>query len=157
MKRTTMTWLTLVALIWIEMSCSTCVAQETESPEANAIPLKLSPTDPETCAVPKAGVQVTSVIPNGLDPRASVEPKLIVPGLPIVGLLMYDQVLQTEITAPMDVFSKHSEDGKQMFNVITIAASYELVQSEEGLKMFPDYTFEKCRSWTSLSCRVHTT
>lgn len=61
--------------------------------------------------------------------------------LPTIGILMYDKVLMTELTAPMDVFAKHSEDGKQLFNVITIAEKYDLFTSEEGLKMFPDYTF----------------
>lgn len=142
MKRTTTTCLTLVALVWIVLACSSGIAQETESQKADAITSKSGAVDPETCAVPKAGDKATGVASDGADLQASVEPKPIIPGLPIVGLLMYDQVLQTEITAPMDVFSKHSEDGKQMFNVITIAASYALVQSEEGLKMFPDYTFE---------------
>tara|TARA_R110001592_G_scaffold205863_2_gene456457 strand:+ start:588 stop:1421 length:834 start_codon:yes stop_codon:yes gene_type:complete len=62
--------------------------------------------------------------------------------LPIIGLLMYDKVLTTELTAPMDVFTKYTEDGKQLFNVITIAESYDFIVSEEGLKMFPDYTLE---------------
>lgn len=60
--------------------------------------------------------------------------------LPVIGLLMFDGVLTTELTAPMDVFTKHTEDGKKLFNVITIADSYDFIVSEEGLKMFPDYT-----------------
>ncbi|MGB4204014.1 MAG: DJ-1/PfpI family protein [Bacteroidales bacterium] len=67
--------------------------------------------------------------------------KPIIPGLPTIGILMFDDVLQTELTAPVDVFAKHSEDGKQLFNVITIAEKYDLFTSEEGLKMFPDYIF----------------
>ncbi|MBI1191799.1 MAG: glutamine amidotransferase [Bacteroidetes bacterium] len=67
--------------------------------------------------------------------------KKLDPNLPTIGILMYDKVLMTELTAPMDVFAKHSEDGKQLFNVITIAENYDLFISEEGLKMFPDYTF----------------
>lgn len=63
------------------------------------------------------------------------------PDLPTIGVLMYEDVLMTELTAPLDVFAKHSEDGKQLFNVITIAGNYGLFTSEEGLKMFPDYTF----------------
>ncbi len=55
---------------------------------------------------------------------------------------MYDDVLTTELTAPMDVFTKLTEDGKQLFNVITIAESYDFIVSEEGLKMFPDYTLD---------------
>ncbi len=62
--------------------------------------------------------------------------------LPIIGLLMYDEVLTTELTAPMDVFTKYTEDGKKLFNVITIAETYDFIVSEEGLKMFPDYTIE---------------
>ncbi|WP_291727707.1 DJ-1/PfpI family protein [Bernardetia sp.] len=68
--------------------------------------------------------------------------KSLNPDLPIIGLLMYDDVLTTELTAPMDVFTKQSEDGKQLFNVITIAERYEVITSEEGLKMFPDYILE---------------
>lgn len=48
----------------------------------------------------------------------------------------------TEVTAPIDVFSKYTKDGKKLFNVITIAETYDFVVSEEGLKMFPDYTIE---------------
>lgn len=68
--------------------------------------------------------------------------KKIDENLPIIGLLMYDDVLTTELTAPMDVFTKHTEDGKKLFNVITIAETYDFIVSEEGLKMFPDYTIE---------------
>lgn len=67
--------------------------------------------------------------------------KQLDPNLPTIGILMYDKVLMTELTAPMDVFAKHSEEGKQLFNVITIAESYQLYTSEEGLKMYPDYIF----------------
>lgn len=62
--------------------------------------------------------------------------------LPVIGLLMYDDVLITELTAPMDVFTKHSEKGEKLFNVITIAETYDFIVGEEGLKMFPDYTIK---------------
>lgn len=68
--------------------------------------------------------------------------KKLDPSLPIIGILMYDDVLTTELTAPIDVFTKLTEEGKQLFNVITIAESYDFIVSEEGLKMFPDYTIE---------------
>lgn len=74
----------------------------------------------------------------------SEKSKKLIPDLPIIRLLMYDDVLTTELTAPMDVFTKLTEDGKQLFNVITIAESYDFIVSEEGLKMFPDYTIENC-------------
>ncbi len=64
--------------------------------------------------------------------------------LPIIGLLMYNGVLTTEVTATADVFTKHTEAGKQLFNVITIAETSDPIVSEEGLKIVPDYTFENC-------------
>ena len=64
--------------------------------------------------------------------------------LPIIGLLMYNGVLTTEVTATADVFTKHTEAGKQLFNVITIAETSDPIISEEGLTIVPDYTFENC-------------
>jgi transcriptional regulator GlxA family with amidase domain len=64
--------------------------------------------------------------------------------LPTIGLLMYNGVLQTEVTATSDVFSKPTEDGNQLFNVITIAETENPIITEEGLKIVPDYTFENC-------------
>ena len=73
---------------------------------------------------------------------ATASHKALVPGLPVVGVLLYDKVLGTEVSAPIDVFAKHTEDGKQLFNVITIAESFAPVTSEEGLRMLPDRTFD---------------
>ncbi len=64
--------------------------------------------------------------------------------LPTIGLLMYQGVLTTEVTAAADVFTKPTEDGKQLFNVITIAETANPIVTEEGLKIVPDYTFENC-------------
>lgn len=62
--------------------------------------------------------------------------------LPTIGLLMYDGVLTTEVTATADVFTKPTADGKQLFNVITIAETLDPIITEEGLRLVPDYTFE---------------
>lgn len=70
--------------------------------------------------------------------------------LPTIGLLMYNGVLTTEVTATADVFAKPSEDGKQLFNVITIAETNKPIISEEGLKIIPDYTFANCPKLTVL-------
>ncbi len=64
--------------------------------------------------------------------------------LPTIGLLMYNGVLQSEVVATSDVFAKPTEDGKQLFNVITIAETENPITTEEGLKLVPDYTFENC-------------
>lgn len=64
--------------------------------------------------------------------------------LPTIGLLIFNGVLVTEVTASADVFTKPTENGDQLFNVITIAETKNPIVSEEGLKIVPDYTFENC-------------
>lgn len=64
--------------------------------------------------------------------------------LPTIGLLMYNGVLQSEVIATSDVFSKPTEDGKRLFNVITIAETESAITTEEGMRFVPDYTFENC-------------
>tara|TARA_R110002096_G_scaffold405486_1_gene603556 strand:- start:300 stop:1055 length:756 start_codon:yes stop_codon:yes gene_type:complete len=70
--------------------------------------------------------------------------------LPTIGLLMYNGVLTTEVTASADVFTKPTEGGQQLFNVITIAETTNPITTEEGLKILPNYTFENCPKLTVL-------
>lgn len=70
--------------------------------------------------------------------------------LPTIGLLMYHGVLQSEVIATSDVFAKPSEDGKQLFNVVTIAETVNPITTEEGIRILPDYTFENCPELTVL-------
>ncbi|WP_020571718.1 DJ-1/PfpI family protein [Neolewinella persica] len=70
--------------------------------------------------------------------------------LPTIGLLMYNGVLTTEITAAADVFTKHPEGEDQRFNVITIAETKKSIVTEEGLTIVPDYTFATCPQLTVL-------
>ncbi len=64
--------------------------------------------------------------------------------LPTIGVLLFDNVLMTEVTAPIDVFSKPSEDGKKLFNVVTVARKLQPVPMESGLRVLPDYSFDDC-------------
>ncbi len=57
---------------------------------------------------------------------------------------MYNGVLQSEVVATSDVFTKPTKDGKQLFNVITIAETESPITTEEGMKFVPDYSFENC-------------
>ena len=70
--------------------------------------------------------------------------------LPTIGLLMYNGVLQSEVIATSDVFAKPTEDGKQLFNVITIAETENPITTEEGIRILPDYTFNNCPKLTAL-------
>lgn len=63
--------------------------------------------------------------------------------LPTIGLLMYNGVLQSEVIATSDVFSKpDGPKGNQIFNVVTIAETENPITTEEGMVFVPDYTFE---------------
>ncbi|MBL4707593.1 MAG: DJ-1/PfpI family protein [Flavobacteriales bacterium] len=70
--------------------------------------------------------------------------------LPTIGLLMYNGVLQSEVIATSDVFTKQTEDSKQLFNVITIAETENPITTEEGMRFLPDYTFKSCPKLTAL-------
>lgn len=70
--------------------------------------------------------------------------------LPTIGLLMYNGVLQSEVIASSDVFAKPTEDGKQLFNVISVAETANSITTEEGMHFVPDYTFENCPKLTAL-------
>tara|TARA_R110002051_G_scaffold32647_2_gene73754 strand:- start:1151 stop:1906 length:756 start_codon:yes stop_codon:yes gene_type:complete len=72
------------------------------------------------------------------------------PELPTIGLLMYNGVLQSEVIATSDVFAKPTEDGKQLFNVISIAETESPITTEEGMHFVPDYTFDNCPKLTVL-------
>ena len=93
-------------------------------------------------------IMIAAVLSNCNNaPNNNAEHKHLKPfnsDLPTIGLLMYDGVLQSEVVATSDVFSKPTEDGKQLFNVITIAETLKPVTTEEGLTIIPDYTFENC-------------
>lgn len=79
-----------------------------------------------------------------IDLKDSVNRKAFDASLPTIGLLLFDNVLMTEVTAPIDVFSKPTKDGKRLFNVITVSESLNPVPMESGLRVLPDYTFEDC-------------
>ncbi len=70
--------------------------------------------------------------------------------LPTIGLLMYNGVLQSEVIAASDVFAKPTEDGTQLFNVVSIAETKNPITTEEGMHFVPDYTFGNCPKLTVL-------
>lgn len=61
--------------------------------------------------------------------------------LPTIGLIAYDGVLMTEVTAPLDVFAKKDTSGNKLFNVVIIAKTLKPIITEDGLKIIPDVTF----------------
>ena len=72
------------------------------------------------------------------------------PEFPTIGLLMYNRVLQSEVFGMSDVFAKPTEDGKQLFNVVSIAETENPITTEEGMHFVPDFTFENCPKLTAL-------
>ena len=70
--------------------------------------------------------------------------------IPVIGILAYEGVLMTEVTAPFDVFAKHSEDGKELFKIVIVAESTDLITTEEGLRIKPDFTLDNSPHLTAL-------
>lgn len=90
---------------------------------------------------------------SGSHQKADTRPGHLTPfnsDLPTIGLLMYPGVLQSEVIAASDVFAKQTEEGKTLFNVVTIAETEEAITTEEGMRFLPDYTFENCPELTAL-------
>jgi transcriptional regulator GlxA family with amidase domain len=58
--------------------------------------------------------------------------------LPTVGVLIFDGVILNEVVAPLDVFSHSNEDGKPLFNVVTLAKQQATVKTAQGLRIVPD-------------------
>ncbi|MBK8506260.1 MAG: DJ-1/PfpI family protein [Saprospiraceae bacterium] len=89
-----------------------------------------------------AGCADSQQINNGTDMLKSKELKPLNKALPIIGLMAYEGVLMTEVTAPMDVLTKKDTAGNELFNVIIISETQDPIVTEEGLEITPDYTFE---------------
>ncbi len=86
-------------------------------------------TAPETCTI---------------NVKDSVSRSTFDASLPTIGVLLFDSVLMTEVTAPIDVFSKPDKNGKTLFNVVTVARALQPVSMESGLRVVPDYSFDDC-------------
>ncbi len=69
---------------------------------------------------------------------------------PTIGILIFEGVIINEVVAPLDVFSNTSADGKQLFNVITIAKESKTYSSAHGLKIKPDFTIDQTPELTVL-------
>ncbi len=117
---------TVLFVVFLATICA-CDTQQTESSQT---PLAASDQSQDgTCAI-------------GTDSPASAN--AFDDTLPTIGVILFNDVLMTEVTAPIDVFSKPSEAGKPLFNVITVAQSMQPVACDSGLRILPDYTFENC-------------
>lgn len=68
--------------------------------------------------------------------------KTIDASVPTIGILIFEGFLTNEMVAPLDVFTKKDATGKTLFNVLLIAKTAEMVESEEGLRVLPDCTVE---------------
>lgn len=65
------------------------------------------------------------------------------PDIPTIGIIIFDGVITNEILAPLDVFSKHTATGEKLFNVVFLAGEQRTYKTEEGLRMLPDFAFDK--------------
>jgi len=98
-----------------------------------------------SCNSEKSNTNSVSEKINQTESKTDTQTKHLKPfktELPTIGLLMYDGVLQSEVIAASDVFAKPAEDGKQLFNVVTIAETQNPITTEEGVRIIPDYSFQ---------------
>lgn len=58
-----------------------------------------------------------------------------------IGIVIFDGVLTSEVTAPIEVFGHGQADDEIRFKIQMIAESRNVVQSHEGLRLVPDLTF----------------
>lgn len=70
-------------------------------------------------------------------PGARAQEKLV------VGILVFDGFLTSEVTAPMEVFAKAAAEGNIRFEPHLIAAEKKTVVSEEGVSILPDLDFAR--------------
>lgn len=63
--------------------------------------------------------------------------------LPTVGILISEGFLTNEVVAPMDVFAAADANGNKKFNVVLIAKENKVYESEQGLKVIPDFTIDQ--------------
>ena len=124
-----MTYLRTTAIFLFFLALAACDTAAPEQPTADATDTEETVGDPT---------------------EASKHLKPFRENLPTIGLLMYDGVLQSEVVAASDVFGKPTEDGEQLFNVVTIAQTTEPITTEEGLKLVPDYNFDDAPTLTVL-------
>tara|TARA_R110002111_G_scaffold1157_1_gene8148 strand:- start:2401 stop:3192 length:792 start_codon:yes stop_codon:yes gene_type:complete len=122
----------LALLIIVSSGCETHEPQQTTN-VAPPTQVKSTVAQGETCVINLASRE------NTFDEK-----------LPTIGVILFDDVLMTEVTAPIDVFSKPRENGIKLFNVVTVAETLQPVATESGLRMLPDYTFADCPKLTVL-------
>lgn len=81
----------------------------------------------------------TKVKVNTNNLKQEVMHKTIDNNLPTIGILIFEGVIINEVVAPLDVFSNTDINGKNLFNVITIATENKTYNSAHGLQIKPDY------------------
>lgn len=64
--------------------------------------------------------------------------------LPTIGILVFDGFLTNEVVAPLDVFTRAEICGKKLFKVLLISKTNAACASDEGLRILPDITIDKC-------------
>jgi len=61
-----------------------------------------------------------------------------------IGILIFPQVEEMDFVAPFEVLSYINKIVANSSQVVLIAEKMELIQAYNGLKIFPDYSFENC-------------
>ena len=63
-----------------------------------------------------------------------------------IGIVIFDGVITSEVTAPVEVFGHVGERNGIRYEVSLVAEKLDVIKSNEGLKLTPDYTFDNSPS-----------
>ena len=63
-----------------------------------------------------------------------------------IGIVIFDGVVTSEVTAPVEVFGNAGKNSDAHFDVKLIAENMDFVMSNENLRLLPDFTFENSPS-----------
>jgi transcriptional regulator GlxA family with amidase domain len=61
-----------------------------------------------------------------------------------IGILLFSQVEEMDFVAPFEILSYINKLEANSSEVVLIAEKLELIQASNGMKIFPDYSFDNC-------------
>lgn len=90
------------------------------------------------------------VAPTG--PAPDAEKQSSIQGPKVIGVLIYDGVLTSDVTAPLEVFGSAVRNQPELagYKVVTIAPERRPVNTEEGVTLLPQYSVHSAPPLTAL-------
>jgi transcriptional regulator GlxA family with amidase domain len=95
------------------------------------------------CAVAVASISISTQFSTSVSAQSTSEPtalQSIDDGITRIGVILYDGVLTSDVTAPMEVFGAAiASEAVEDFEVVTIAPEAGTIRTQEGVSLVADY------------------